>query len=139
MAEKIFVDTNPLIYLLGKKEPYYEKVLNFFSDKIQNEVEFYTSTITDAEFLVKPTLDKDYTQISLYEEFLKRLGFLKCYVNEQIAKRSAEIRAKYAGVKLADSLQLATSIECNCDCFFTNDIRLKQVVEAKVLYLGDFK
>ena len=82
MAKKVFIDTNPLIYLVGGQEPYHSKVLNFLSDCIDEEAEFYTSTITDA-------------------------------------------------------LQLASSIDCNCDVFLTNDKQLKQVLEAKVLYLGD--
>lgn len=137
MAKRVFIDTNPLIYLLGKQEPYYTKVLKFMSDCIDEDAEFYTSTITDAEFLVKPYEDKDLNQIHKYKNYLSSLEFLKCFISEQVAEKAAQLRVDYPSVKLVDALQMAASIDCNCDIFLTNDKQLKQVNEAKVLYLGD--
>lgn len=137
MAKKIFIDTNPLIYLVGGQEPYHSKVLKFLSDCIDENAEFYTSTITDAEFLVKPLVDNNIEQVEKYKTCLKQLDFLKNFISEQVAVKAAQIRAKYQTIKLADALQLASSIDCNCDVFLTNDKQLKQVLEAKVLYLGD--
>ena len=73
----------------------------------------------------------------MYKNFLLNFDFLKCYINDAIAEQAAKIRAKYKGVKLGDALQLASSIECGCNYFLTNDSRLKQVVEVNVVYLGD--
>lgn len=137
MAKRVFIDTNPLIYLLGKQEPYYTKVLKFMSDCIDEDAEFYTSTITDAEFLVKPYEDKDLNQIHKYKNYLSSLEFLKCFISEQVAEKAAQLRVDYPSVKLGDALQMAASIGCNCDIFLTNDKQLKQVNEANVLYLGD--
>lgn len=137
MAKRVFIDTNPLIYLLGKQELYYTKVLKFMSDCIDEDAEFYTSTITDAEFLVKPYEDKDLNQIHKYKNYLSSLEFLKCFINEQVAEKAAQLRVDYPSVKLGDALQMAASIGCNCDIFLTNDKQLKQVNEANVLYLGD--
>ena len=69
--------------------------------------------------------------------FLISSGFSQTDITKLIAKTAAELRAKYVGLKLADSLQLASSIVCDCDVFLTNDKRLKQVTEANVLYLGE--
>lgn len=137
MAKRVFIDTNPLIYLLGKQEPYFTKVLKFMSDCIDEDAEFYTSTITDAEFLVKPYEDNDLNQIHKYKNYLSSLEFLKCFISEQVAEKAAQLRVYYPSVKLGDALQMAASIDCNCDIFLTNDKQLKQVNEAKVLYLGD--
>lgn len=76
-------------------------------------------------------------KINKYNDFLKDLDFLKCFINDKIAFRSIQLRAKYKGLKLADSLQLAFAIESNCDAFLTNDIQLKQVSEVNVVCLGD--
>ena len=137
MSKKVFIDTNPIIYLVSQQEPYYSKVLAVFSDYISEDVEFYTSTITDAEFLVHPLSEDDSEQIENYRDFLKKLGFLKCFVSEQIAEKAARLRVKYKNIKLPDAIQLAASIDCSCDVFLTNDKRLKQVVEANVVYLDD--
>ena len=137
LAERIFIDTNPLIYLLDNISPYQITVRNFFIEKKQRNAEFYTSTITDAEFFVKPFANRDLEKISVYRDFLREFEFLKCFITEQIAERSADIRAKYPNIKFADSLQLAASIECDCTAFLTNDKQLKNVTEANVVYLGD--
>ena len=47
------------------------------------------------------------------------------------------LRADYHDIKLGDALQIAASLDCNCDVFFTNDKQLKQVSEVQVVYLGD--
>ena len=137
MAKKVFIDTNPLIYLVSQQEPFYSKIFQFMSDCINDDSEFYTSTITDAEFLVKPLAENDNEQIEKYRNYLKSLEFLKCFVNEPVAEKAAKLRVKYPDIKLGDALQLAASIDCDCDVFLTNDKQLKQVAEAKVLYLGD--
>ncbi len=137
MAKKIFIDTNPLIYLVSQQEPFYSKVVKYMSDCIADNAEFYTSTITDAEFLVKPFADKDNEQVKKYKDYLEKLEFIKCFINEQIGTRAAKIRADYPDIKLGDALQIAASIDCNCDVFFTNDKQLKQVSEVHIVYLGD--
>ena len=137
MAKKVFIDTNPIIYLVSQQDPFYSKVLKFMSDCISDDAEFYTSTITDAEFLVKPFETKDEKQVEKYRNLLNSLEFLKCFINEQVGEKAAKIRAKYPDIKLVDALQLAASIDCSCDTFLTNDKQLRQVTEANVLYIGD--
>jgi predicted nucleic acid-binding protein len=112
-------------------------VLHYLSSLIDDNAEFYTSTITDAEFLVKPFSDNNITEIQLYKEYLMRLELVKCAISEQIAEKAALIRAKYKGIKLADSLQIASCINSECDEFLTNDKQLKQVTEVGIVYLGD--
>lgn len=137
MYRKIFLDTNPVVYLLEDTMPFAQIVDDFLTKESLGGAEFYTSTITDTEFLAKPYHSGDYGTIDAYWEFLKRMDILKCFVNEEIAVDAAKIRARYGGIKTADSIQLATSMNCGCDCFFTNDGQLRQVVGANVVYLGD--
>lgn len=133
MADRIFFDTNPVIYLLDNISPFTSKVRSFLLQAKRNGSELYTSTITDAEFIVKPLSEQQFDKIALYNGFLNNFGFLKCVINEQIAVRSAQIRVKYKGIKLADSLQLAAAIESGCDVLLTNDKQLRQVQEIRVL------
>ena len=137
MAERIFVDTNPIIYFLNTDSPFYAAVRRFFVSAKLAEAEFYTSTITDAEFLVKPLRNGRIDEINAYRDFTTGFGFFKLPVTEPIAARSAELRTKYRSIKLADSLQLASGIVFGCDKFLTNDAQLKQVTETDVVYLGD--
>ena len=73
----------------------------------------------------------------MYNRFLDSLSVYKRSIDERVATRSAEIRAKYKGIKLADALQLAAAIETGCDTFLTNDKQLKQVSEINVVLLED--
>ena len=74
MAKKVFIDTNPLIYLVAQQEPFFSKVVKFMSECIADNAEFYTSTITDAEFLVKPFEDYDNVQLKQVSEV--QVGYL---------------------------------------------------------------
>ena len=101
-----------------------------------SNAEFYTSTISDAEFLVKPYANSDFETADKYYEFLKDFDFIKCYITNSIAQNSAKLRAKHKSLRLADSLQLAAAIDCGCNIFVTNDVRLKSITEISVYILG---
>lgn len=137
MSNRIFLDTNPLIYLIENTMPFAEKVDRFIFSKWLQDSEFYTSTITDTEFLVMPYKLEDFETIAEYWDFLHKFDVLKCFINEAIAVTAAKIRAKYEGIKTADSLQLAAAIESECDVFLTNDKQLRQVEEIRVLLIDD--
>ena len=85
MYRRIFLDTNPIVYLLEKQLPFALKVHSFLMEGMRNGAEFYTSTITDTEFLAKPYRIGDYAAIDACWGFLARLNVLKCFVNEEIA------------------------------------------------------
>ncbi len=137
MYRRIFLDTNPLIYLIEDTEPFAEKVDGFIFSEWLRDAEFYTSTVTDIEFLVVPYKCNDFETIDAYWEFLRQFDVLKSFITETIAVTAAKIRAKYTGIKTADSMQLAAAIESSCDVFLTNDKQLKQVEEVKVLLVEE--
>ena len=58
-------------------------------------------------------------------------------INYDIAFKAAELRANYKFLKGIDSLQISSAIESNCDCFITNDERLKNISNIKILSLTD--
>lgn len=42
-------------------------------------------------------------------------------------------------MKTMDSLQLATAIDAGVDAFVTNDVRLRQIEEIRIIILKDLK
>ena len=54
-------------------------------------------------------------------------------INQEIAKKAAQIRAEYKGFKAMDALQLAAACLSECDLFLTNDRQLRQFKEMKCL------
>ena len=58
-------------------------------------------------------------------------------VDQEIAKKAAQIRAQYKSFKAMDALQLATACVTGCDLFLTNDKQLKQFAEIKCVTVDD--
>ncbi len=137
MAKRIFLDTNAVIYFLNETEPFFTPLKKAILQFKASGAEFYTSTITDAEYMVKPLSENQFDKIINYADFIREFEFQRLYINEVVARRSAEIRAKYRGIKLADALQLAASIVNECSAFLTNDRQLSQVNEANIVLISD--
>ena len=136
MSKRIFFDTNPIIYYLETHTNYSDIVVDFIIEHKTSGDEFYTSTITNAEYLYKPFRERRLDLLKVYSDFLNIYDFKVSPITESIAFKSAQLRSKYSGLKLPDALQLATAIECQCHLFLTNDERLAQVEEANVLCLS---
>ena len=137
MADRIFFDTNPIIYYFDAHPSYARKVYQFLVFNKMNGCDYCTSVITNAEFLCKPLACFDFDKIQEYDRFIQDFGFSVVPITDPIAWRAAQIRVKYKGIKLPDAVQLAAAIEHRCDTFLTNDAQLKQVKEANVLCLDD--
>jgi predicted nucleic acid-binding protein len=58
-------------------------------------------------------------------------------INQQIAKKAAQIRAGYKGFKAMDALQLAVASSFKCDLFLTNDKQLRQFKEIKCITVDE--
>ncbi len=125
------------IYLLENREPFAQKVLDYIVKGLDEQAEFYTSAITDAEFLVKPYREANNTVIETYWNLMRRLHFTSKQIDSAVADQAARLRAKYKALKLGDALQLAASIKCACTEFFTNDVQLKQISEVNVIFMGE--
>ena len=53
MSSRIFFDTVPLIYFLDKSPLYFDKEKNFLFKSANDNSQFYTSVITDMEYVVR--------------------------------------------------------------------------------------
>ncbi len=60
-------------------------------------------------------------------------------IDISIAKKAAQIRARYKDFKTMDCLQLATACLQQCDLFLTNDKQLRQFDELKCMVIDDLK
>ena len=132
MGSRVYLDTAPIIYFLEKNPQWYEKIEVFLYKGIQEEFQFVTSVITNIEYLVVPTRDLNLLAINNYWNFLRSLDIKVLQINREIAEVAVKLRAKYAGIKTADAIQLAASLYANCDIFLSNDKQLLQVKEVPV-------
>jgi len=73
------------------------------------------------------------------EEDFKTLPNFTIYeINHEIAVEAARIRRAY-GIRLPDAIQLATALLGKADIFITNDTKLQNFKDIKVVLLTDIK
>ena len=134
-GKKIFLDTAPLIYYIEDNNIYVQKLNELF--EVKNRCRFVTSVITLSEVLVMPLKERKPELVKQYENILTNAENIDIYeINIQIAKESAQLRAKYQ-IKTPDAIQLATAQYCAVDYFLTNDLKLKSINKLQVITLND--
>ena len=139
---KAFVDTAPFIYFIEKNvnnPQYYDKVKNFFKNGYENNKKFVTSVITMEEYFVFPYRNNNYSLIAMFQRLVAMTDMEIVEINQEIAKKAAQIRAEYKNFKAMDALQLATACVMGCDLFLTNDKQLRQFKEIKCITVDELE
>jgi predicted nucleic acid-binding protein len=138
----VFIDTAPFIYFIEKDSNvplYYEKVKSFFQDGYENDKRFITSVITMEEYFVFPYRNNAHSLIDMFQRLVDTMDIEIIDVNQQVAKKAAQIRAEYKGFKAMDALQLAVACLSGCDLFLTNDKQLRQFREIKCIVVDELE
>lgn len=137
--ESIFIDTAPIIYYIEAHPqfgPLLVKIVNSFQS---GRVLAFSSVITLTEVLVKPFEHKDERLVRKFSEFLKfGKNFVLVEISAEIAERAGKLKGKYPNIKTIDALQISAAIDVDADVFITNDKKLKQINELKILVLMDY-
>ena len=135
----IFIDTAPVIYFIEahpKFGPLAKEVVTAFQSGNLNA---YSSVITLTEVLPKPIEEGDERLARKFADFLKHGKSLTMIeISERIAEAAGKLRGRYPFLRALDAIQISTSIDVGADAFLTNDDKLKQVKEIKVLVLKDY-
>lgn len=140
--KKVFIDTAPFIYFIEKDDnnpQYHEKVKAFFKDGYNNDKKFVSSVITMEEYFVFPYRNRAYSFIDMFNRLVITTNMEIVEINQEIAKKAAQIRAEYKGLKAMDALQLAVACLSKCDLFLTNDKQLRQFKEMKCLTVEELE
>jgi predicted nucleic acid-binding protein len=132
------LDTAPLIYFIEDVTPYAD-LLNPVFDRLESHaLGAVTSTITLAEILTKPLIDKNFSLVDEIKFTIRNFSTLSMVaIDEKLAEAAALIRARHA-IRLPDALQIAAAIQGEATLFITNDKRLKKVGAVEVLVLSDY-
>jgi predicted nucleic acid-binding protein len=133
-----FVDTAVFIYLLEDHPKYGGIVEKFFKNAYSNQAKLSTTVLSYHEFCVKPFQENRFELATTFLGFLQEANISLNAIDVNISDEAARLRAKYPSLKSVDSLQLAAAIKCQCDIFMTNDKRLKQVSEIKIVLVEEF-
>ncbi len=135
----VFIDTAPIIYYIEahpKFGPLTKEVVKAFQS---GNINAFSSVITLTEVLPKPIEVGDEKLARKFAEFLKRAkNFAMVEISESIAESAGKLRGLHPFLKTVDAIQIAASLDVEADAFITNDKKLKQIKEIKVLILADY-
>jgi predicted nucleic acid-binding protein len=133
--ERLAFDTNAVIYLLDRIDPYFPMLASLFQDVEAGEKEAVVSVITEAETLIRPL--RDGRDLSRLRAFYSHPGVRLIDVRRPIAWHAAQIRAD-TNLKLPDALIAATAAAAGCAAIIGNDREFSQRFTAvPYVYLED--
>jgi predicted nucleic acid-binding protein len=132
----VFIDTAPIIYYIEAHPqfgPLAKEVINAFQS---GELIAFSSVITLTEVLPKPIEAGDEKLAKRFAEFLQYgKNFSLIEISADIAERAGRLRGKYPNLRTLDAIQISAAIDIGVDAFLTNDKKLKEIKEIKVLVL----
>jgi predicted nucleic acid-binding protein len=135
----IFLDTAPIIYYIEAHPqfgPLAKEVVTTFQT---GNLTAYSSVITLTEVLPKPIENGDEKLARKFAEFLKHgKNLLMIEISERIAESAGKYRANYPFLRTMDAIQVAAALDIGTEAFLTNDMKLKQIKELKVMVLKDY-
>ena len=134
-VNKIFIDTNILIYFLDENPLYFEKVRVFFEKCVLNNVQIWLSTISITEYLIWVYKDKKSDMV--FFNFIDELWIEVVDVNKNVAKLSAKIRSRN-NEKLPDIINISAAINAWYEYFLTNDQNLKSIIDINIINIDEF-
>ena len=135
----LFLDTAPVIYYLERQPTFFPLIRSIFERVSDGDLPAVSSPITLAECSSIPYLQK---LPELKQDLADALALNKNIIfritDEVVVIEAVKMRVKY-GFKLADAIQIATAIVCNCDAFLTNDVELKKVTEIRSIVVSELE
>ncbi|MDP3029690.1 MAG: PIN domain-containing protein [Deltaproteobacteria bacterium] len=135
----IFIDTAPVIYYI-EAHPQFGSLAKEVVDSFQSgRLSAFSSVITLTEVLPKPIEVGNEKLARKFAEFLKygrNISLIE--ISTDVAERAGKLRGQYPGIRTIDAIQISVAIDVGADVFLTNDKKLKQIKELKVLVLKDY-
>jgi predicted nucleic acid-binding protein len=124
-GKRVYFDTNVFIYLV---EGYvdFETSLNEIRESIlHQEAEIFTSELTLCEVLVLPFRSNNTEFVNIYRQFIEDSGAFNLIPTTRETYIRASLFRAQMRLKMADSIHVATAVECGCEVFASNDTDLK--------------
>jgi predicted nucleic acid-binding protein len=130
---RVGLDTSPLIYFIEFHPVFGPVAQEIFRRVSGGMLVGYCSIVTRTETLSHPLRRGDRVQLEAYRDLFLTLRMLD--VDETIADRAAELRARY-NLRTPDAIHVATAIVAGCEAFLINDLALRRVTGLRVMALS---
>ena len=135
--ERFAFDTNAIIYLLNRVEPYLSWLGPIFADVEAGRREAVVSVVTETETLIHPIRYGDINELERTRAFFSHPNLKVVDATRRIAWQAAQIRASL-NLGLADSIIMATALTSGCDVVVGNDKKCAtRFKDLTYLYLDD--
>jgi predicted nucleic acid-binding protein len=135
-GQRVYFDTNILIYVLENAAGYSEACLPFFSAVAQQDIVGCTGEMTLAELLVQPMRSNDMIRMGQIRALFDD-GYFEVFAHHRPSlELAAHIRATQ-GLKMIDAIHTASAIHGGCKYFITHDKQMqRQVSGIEVVNIG---
>lgn len=133
-AKTIGLDTAPLIYFIEENPTYIETSKLFFEAMDRGDFTVVTSTVTLLEVLVHPLRSNNSALAAEYRDILLNSKLMTVEVSSTIAEQAARLRAVH-NIRTPDAIQISAALNAGASYFFTNDIRLPEIPDIRILSL----
>ena len=135
----VFIDTAPIIYYIEAHfqfGPLAKEIVDAFQS---GKLIAFSSVITLVEVLPKPVETGDEKLSKRFSDFLKNGKNISLLdISSDIAESAGKLRGRYTFLRPMDAIQIAVSLKVEADAFITNDVKLKQIDELKIILLKDY-
>ncbi|MGV6851624.1 MAG: type II toxin-antitoxin system VapC family toxin [bacterium] len=136
VGHSIYIDANIFIYFLDGQEPFASMVTPFLEAVIDGEIIGYTGDAVLAEVMVHPYKLGNLATIERFKAFFAQDDFLTVLSHDANAFDLASQISGTKGMKLVDSLHMATALQAGCSYLITHDQKMKSVDDVKIIQLS---
>ncbi len=137
--QTVFIDTAPIIYYIEAHPQFGPLAKEIVSSFQSGKLIAFSSVITLVEVLPKPVETGNEKLVKKFSDFLKAGRNISLLgISSDIAELAGKLRGRYTSLRALDAIQIAVSINVKADAFITNDVKLKQIEESKVIVLKDY-
>jgi len=137
-GNRLYLDTNLFIYAIEEISPFAEQVKPLLQAADRGEIQLVTSLLALAETLVMPCRTHNDWLIAKYRRLFTQppAGLSVSPLDADILERAARLRAGTPSLRLPDAIHVASAESGQCDCFLTNDKRLRDALSLPVVVLA---
>ena len=136
MSDKVFLDTNIVIYSYSEDEPEKQEIANDILEQYSNQIIISNQVINELSNTLfrKFKLNADEVRETVLE---LNDNFPIVNFNLQTQLKGIELKGKYK-LQFYDSMILATALENGCNIVFSEDMQHNQVIENQLTIINPF-
>ena len=137
MSDKVFLDTNMVIYSYSEDEPEKQEIANDILEQYSDQIIISNQVINELSNTLfrKFKLNADEVRKTVLE---LNDNFPIVNFNLQTQLKGIELKGKYK-LQFYDSMILATALENGCNIVFSEDMQHNQVIEDKLTIINPFR